>query len=122
MARMDTAKDNPEAANDSTAAGTRNRRAAGTAAKATTWLDDKLVPILGPAPLGPYELDERDDPNPGIADLLCPVCHHAMSRHTTEVDAVSGHTFVTCPETGTSYEIEVHEHREPGTQTGPVLS
>ncbi|WP_344751516.1 hypothetical protein [Gryllotalpicola koreensis] len=91
--------------------------------KATAALDDKLVPILGPAPLGPYGLDERDDPHPGPADLLCPVCHHAMSRHATEVDPVAHHTFVTCPELGTSYEVEAHDHdHAPGTLDHPVLN
>jgi hypothetical protein len=90
--------------------------------KATAWLDDKLVPILGPAPLGPYELDERDDPNPGVADQLCPVCHHAMSRHEIEVDPRTHHTYLVCPGLGAAYEVHRHEEGEPGTQTGPVLS
>ncbi|GAA4161831.1 hypothetical protein GCM10022286_20000 [Gryllotalpicola daejeonensis] len=96
-------------------------------AKATTWIDDKLVPILGPSNLGPYELDERDDPNPGVVDELCPVCHHAVSRHEVHVDEATGHTYRICPESGASYEIDAHAHthaagREPDTLDGPVLS
>jgi len=122
MTAMDTAKENPEAA-DTNTADDKTNRAAGTAAKGTAWLDDKLVPILGTATLGPYELDERDDPEPGVADELCPVCHHAVSRHETEIDPVSHHTFRICPGTGTAYEIDTHAHeREPGTMNGPVLS
>lgn len=87
---------------------------------ATGWLDDKLVPILGPATLGPYELDERDDPEPGVADTLCPVCHHAMSRHEVDVDPRTHHVFLCCP--GTGVEMETDRHVElPHAQVGPVL-
>jgi len=125
---MDTANENTEPATENTentdsADEENTNTAAHTVANATTWLDDKLVPILGTAPLGPYELDERDDPDPGVADELCPVCHHAVSRHEIEVDPVSHHTYRICPGTGTAYEIDTHEHvAEPGTVNGPVLS
>lgn len=110
-------------ATDTEAETPHDNRVTDGVAKATTWIDDKLVPILGPATLGPYELDERDDPNPGVADELCPVCHHAVSRHEVEVDPGSGHTYRICPGTGTSYEIDTHAHAaEPGTMNGPVLS
>jgi hypothetical protein len=130
MARMDTAKENPDTPMGDKAdvaepdeQGTN--AAADTVAKATAWLDDKLVPILGTAPLGPYEPDERDDPNPGPADLLCPVCHHAFSRHETRVDAHTQKTYLICPGLGTALEVEAHEETapaDPGTQNGPVLS
>lgn len=91
--------------------------------RATGWVDDKLVPILGPATLGPYELDERDDPNPGVFDQLCPICHHAMSRHETDIDPVTHHVYKVCPGLGTAFEV-THEEREAHglTQDGPVLS
>ena len=88
---------------------------------ATGWLDDKLVPILGPAPRGPFELDERDDPNPGPADQLCPVCHHAMSRHEQDIDSRTHHLFLRCPDSGVEMETARHEH-EPAALGHPVLS
>lgn len=92
--------------------------------RATEWLDGKLVPILGPAPTGPFESDEADDPNPGVADELCPVCHHALSRHTEEVEPGTNRVFRRCPD-GTVIETEVAAETGPGapdTQDGPVLS
>lgn len=90
---------------------------------ATAALDDKLIPILGPATRGPFGLDERDDPHPGIAELLCPVCHHAMGRHELHADPSSHHTYLRCPELGTEFAIERHEHEDgPGTLAAPVLS
>ena len=135
MSRMDTAKENNEDAvnkaptTDTEADTPDDNPIANGVAKATTWIDDKLVPILGPSTLGPYELDERDDPNPGVVDELCPVCHHAVSRHEVHVDEATGHTYRICPDTGASYEIDVHAHEVPaahehvpGTLDGPVLS
>jgi hypothetical protein len=76
--------------------------------RATAWVDDKLVPILGPAPLGPYELDERDDPHPGPHDELCPICHHAMSRHEEDVDPTTHHVYLRCPDSGVEMETARH--------------
>ncbi|MFC4243854.1 hypothetical protein ACFOYW_10745 [Gryllotalpicola reticulitermitis] len=92
--------------------------------RATEWLDDKLVPILGPAPNGPFESDRAEDPRPGVTDELCPVCHHAMSRHTEEVEPGTNRVFRRCPD-GTIVETEVEATTHPGdenTQDGPVLS
>lgn len=75
---------------------------------ATGWLDDKLIPLIGPATLGPYELDERDDPHPGAHDSLCPICHHAMSRHFVDVDATTHHVYLACPDSGVELETARH--------------
>jgi len=89
--------------------------------RATGWLDDKLVPLLGPATNGPWEHNVNEDENAGPADQLCPVCHHAMSRHIEETDPHTHHTYLRCPDSGTVIETHRESH-EPGTETGPVLS
>jgi hypothetical protein len=54
---------------------------------AAEWLDGKLVPILGPPPLGPYdaELPRGTD---------CPLCGQALTGHRTEKS--EGHVFLHC--------------------------
>jgi hypothetical protein len=59
-----------------------------TAVHAVAWLDDKLVPLLGSAPLGPY------DEEPAHLST-CPLCGAAMAQHRTERDGE--HTYLHCP-------------------------
>jgi len=56
------------------------------------WLDDKLFPVLGPPPLGPF--DDADAPAPTSA--TCPFCGIRMSLHRVERDGA--HTFLHCPD------------------------
>lgn len=95
------------------------------ARRAAGWLDDKLVPLLGPATITPREGvardATRDDPHPGVAENLCPMCHHGMDHHIVDRDPRTGHTYLTCPDSGTVIGTERHSE-EPGTQTRPVLS
>lgn len=85
------------------------------------WFDDNIVPLFVDAPsTGTYDRDALEDENPGPADRLCPVCYHAMSRHTEEVDAATGKVFLRCPGAGTVIETEREEQR-PDTQNSPVL-
>jgi hypothetical protein len=89
--------------------------------RATEWLDDKLVPILGPAPNGPWEETASEDQHPGDADELCPVCHHAISQHTEEREDATGRVWLRCPDADTV--IETHrEQPDSTTQNGPLLS
>lgn len=89
--------------------------------RATGWLDDKLVPLLGPATNGPWEPSASEDAHAGEADALCPVCHHAINRHIEETDARTHHTFLRCPDSGTVIETQREAH-EPGTETHPLLT
>jgi len=90
--------------------------------KATAALDDRLVPLIGPAMLGPYGVDERrEDPHPGAFDQLCPVCYHVISRHEVDVDPRTHHVYLVCPELHTQLGVERHPH-EAGTLDHPVLS
>jgi hypothetical protein len=54
---------------------------------AAQWLDDKLTPLLGPPPLGPYG---AEDPH-GSA---CPLCGQPLTGHRTENS--EGHVFLYC--------------------------
>lgn len=58
-------------------------------AHAVEWLDDKLVPLLGPAPLGPYDAEPPHS-------TVCPLCGETLSRHVTEKE--EGHVFLHCPD------------------------
>lgn len=88
---------------------------------AKRWLDDNIVPLFIDAPSsGPQESDAREDENPGPADRLCPVCFHAMSRHTEEIEPNSRKVFLRCPDSDTVIETE-REVPLPGTQDAPIL-
>ena len=56
---------------------------------AVEWLDDKLVPLLGPPPLGPYEVEQPHS-------TTCPLCGESLARHGTETE--EGHVFLRCPD------------------------
>lgn len=56
--------------------------------QAVEWLDGKLVPVLGPAPLGPY------DAQPPLS-TACPLCGEALARHVSEKE--EGHVYLHCP-------------------------
>lgn len=54
------------------------------------WLNEKLYPVIGPPPLGPYEpIVER------IGVALCPVCGRPMSEHF--IDHSTPDTILNCP-------------------------
>lgn len=55
---------------------------------AAEWLDGKLVPALGPPPLGPYGAEPPHS-------TTCPLCGEALARHVTE--KAEGHVFLHCP-------------------------
>jgi hypothetical protein len=45
--------------------------------QAVEWLDGKLVPVLGPAPLGPYDVEPPHS-------TACPLCGQTLAGHDTE--------------------------------------
>jgi hypothetical protein len=67
-------------------------------ADAARWLDDKLFPIFGPPPLGPYDAESPRTPEHN----LCPLCGHPMPEHTIEHEGA--HSFLNCPEPASSDE------------------
>jgi hypothetical protein len=63
----------------------------------TEWLDDKLLPYLGPPALGPYDKSEVDPPEV-IAEALCPICGHAMGAHIIETTTNHGTIYLRHPD------------------------
>jgi len=61
---------------------------------AAEWLDDKLIPLLGPPPLGPYGAESPHA-------TTCPLCGQPLAGHRTEKE--EGHVYLHCP-TGTVTE------------------
>ena len=68
------------------------------ATRAAEWLDGKLVPVLGPPPLGPYG---ADDPQPE-AHTSCPICGEPLAQHRLERDGE--HSYLHCPNSATVFE------------------
>jgi hypothetical protein len=68
------------------------------ASRAAEWLDDKLIPVLGPPPLGPYG---ADDPQPE-AHTSCPICGEPLAQHRVERDGE--HSYLHCPNSSTVFE------------------
>ncbi len=62
------------------------------AERAAEWLDAKLLPVLGPPPIGPYDADP-ESPATGIA--VCPLCGKRIDEHGMQRD--HGHAFLLCP-------------------------
>ena len=60
------------------------------AERAAEWLDAKLLPVLGPPPLGPNGPEA-----PRTEAATCPICTRRIDEHTTERD--HGHVFLVCP-------------------------
>ena len=68
------------------------------AAHVAEWLDGKLLPVLGPPPLGPYGADDAQPP----AAATCPLCGDLLSVHRLEHEGT--HTFLHCPNGVTQIE------------------
>lgn len=67
--------------------------------RATEWLDGKLLPIFGPPPLGPFEVEP---PHTSV----CPLCKLPLEQHRVEYDDI--HTYLHCP--GSSDVVETGRH------------
>ncbi len=59
------------------------------------WLNRRLLPILGPPPLGPYTTESPAETQQHRAEATCPVCHQLMSLH--EIDRSGEKTQITHP-------------------------
>jgi hypothetical protein len=64
---------------------------------ATEWLNDKLLPYLGPPALGPYDQAELDPPEV-VTEALCPICGHPMGTHTVEMTTSRGTIYLRHPD------------------------
>jgi hypothetical protein len=54
------------------------------------WLNGKLLPVLGPPPLGPYESVIKK-----VGEAVCPVCGRPMWEHV--MDRSTPETILNCP-------------------------
>ncbi|MFF1633518.1 hypothetical protein [Leifsonia sp. NPDC058248] len=59
--------------------------------QASDWLDSKLLPILGPPPLGPYGEPQEVD----LLDAICPLCGRPMRDHV--IERTEHHVYLHCP-------------------------
>lgn len=84
----------------------RDARGTGRYSRFFTWLDDKLIPAIGPADVGPYAAG-----SPSASDA-CPVCGHPMGEHT--IDRSRPNTLLVCPER----PLPVAEDAEPVNEMG----
>lgn len=55
------------------------------------WANAKMLPYIGPPPLGPY----GEEPLPPTSGSNCPLCGHLMSEH--EIDRTGPRTQLHCP-------------------------
>lgn len=53
------------------------------------WLDRKLLPFIGPPPLGPWEENDTQEVR------VCPICGHEFSEHT--LDSSTDNPILNCP-------------------------
>lgn len=53
------------------------------------WLNRKLLPVMGPPPLGPWEASDGQEVG------VCPVCGHELREHT--LDSSTDNPVLSCP-------------------------
>ena len=68
--------------------------------RATDWVNDRLLPFLGPPALGPYG-PESTQP---MSEKTCPICQRPMGEHVEEISASTGHHYLHHPG-GDSYGV-----------------
>ncbi len=64
-----------------------------------TWADRltrRLLPYLGPPPLGPYDEPEQKP----VATRSCPMCGHPMGEHRIERPGGNASSRLHCPVSG----------------------
>lgn len=72
------------------------------------WLNRKLLPVIGPPPLGPWEPDDA------LEARVCPVCGHEFGEHT--LDSSTDNPILNCPaEHSADYE---HDATSPLNELG----
>jgi hypothetical protein len=62
--------------------------------RAIDWLNEKLLPYLGPPPLGPYGPETLEQ----VSLRPCPICGHPIQEHRVEVDEATGHCYLHHPD------------------------
>lgn len=65
--------------------------------QAANWLNEKLLPILGPPPLGPYDDDSAEWLRHERGDDICPICGHRLAEHDVIAEPADGKVWLHCP-------------------------
>jgi len=65
--------------------------------QATDWLNEKLFPVLGPPPLGPYDDDSAERLRHERGDDPCPICGQAMREHEVIGSPEEQKVWLRCP-------------------------
>jgi NAD(P)-dependent dehydrogenase (short-subunit alcohol dehydrogenase family) len=78
---------------------------------AAEWLDDKLVPRLGGAEVGPYDEEPEDSVK---AHDVCPLCGHPMREH--QIDRSHANAVLICP----APQIPERQSFEPLNEVGMI--
>ena len=71
--------------------------------RATDWLNDKLMPYIGPPALGPYDAESSEP----ASSKPCPICLHPMKEHRAEWDTETGHLYLHHPDAEFPGEMQV---------------
>lgn len=71
------------------------------------WLNNRLVGVMGPPPLGPYDAIVKQ-----VGDAVCPICGKPMAEHI--IDHSTPNTLLICP----APHRPVAEHNEPINEFG----
>ena len=83
--------------------------------KLVDWLNEKLYPLIGPPPLGPYEpVVER------IGVAICPVCGSPMSEHF--IDHSTPNAILNCPVAHKPVPVDTSPLTELGMTKQPDAS
>ena len=70
--------------------GVDERRAGEKFVRFIDWLNHRLIPVIGPPDLGPYDAVLEK-----LGDAICPVCGSAMTEH--RIDHSAANTVLNCP-------------------------
>ncbi|WP_437584828.1 hypothetical protein ACSAGD_06090 [Paramicrobacterium sp. CJ85] len=74
------------------------------------WVDEKLVPVIGPANIGPYDDVREYEPTDS-----CPICGHEMERHS--IDRTTDNPVLKCPVRPQPVETDTSPLNELGMPT-----
>ncbi|MCW4459435.1 hypothetical protein [Microbacterium sp. MPKO10] len=74
-------------------------------------VEDRLVPAMGPADVGPYE----DDVHELRPEDSCPICDYAMSKHS--IDRSTDNAVLICPVEARPVESDTSPLNELGMPT-----
>ena len=87
--------------------GVDERRAGEKFVRFIDWLNYKLIPVIGPPDLGPYDAVLEK-----VGEALCPVCGTALTEHS--IDHSAANTVLNCPAPHKPAPVQDHPINELG--------